>query len=197
MKILRARLEDVTDDNEVICDTIEGEVDIDAVLNALIGSRAETLARAEGLKAYIEQLRESVDRAEKYADRIETLIMEALNAAGIPKWSGLKGGAAIVPGGLSVEVINEALIPVGFWKRPDPVIDKSAIRPLLLAAHEQCQEITGNPALTDDERKSALAEVKGVPGAQLKQGSPTLRITKPAGTRKKKAAKGDEAQSVH
>lgn len=199
LKTLRARLDVIVEGDsasECIRDTIEGEVDIDAILNALLGSRAEALARAEGLKAYVAELQASIESARGYAERVETLIFEALVSAGQESWKGLKGGVSIVPGGKSVEVVNEALIPAEFWKRPDPVIDKAALRPLLLEAERQRDEIAGNTALSEAERKSALAKVKGVPGAHLKHGEPTLRITKPTGARKSKVA-ADEPASVH
>jgi hypothetical protein len=199
LKHLRGRLETVVEGDdalEVIRDTIEGEVDIDAIFNALLGSRAETLARAEGLKTYIAELQGSVDAAERYAERVKTLIYEALVSAGQDGWKGLKGSVSITPGGKSVEVINEALVPHKYWKRPDPVLDKQAIRPLALEAEKQREEIAGDASLTDEERKKKLAAVVGIPGVTVKTGEPTLTIRKPSGARKAKAEKKEPA-SVH
>ncbi len=169
IKHLRARLAAVTDgDEEAIRDTIEGEVDLDPILNKLLASRHEALARAKGLKEYAEKVMEAVQASTAYADRIEGIIYEGLEAAGVTSWQGLLGSCSIVPGGKSVNVLEESKVPFEFWK---PVLDKAAVRKQLL-------------------------EGKPVPGAELKHGDPVLRITVPRGKAKKGTVAEEESASA-
>lgn len=195
---LRARLEILTDDNEVVRDTIEGEVDLDGIMNALLGSYHETGAVIDGRKAYLQRLQESVKAQEAYREHIKGLLLEGLTAAGQDAWKGLLGSVTIGQGGLSVDVLNEALVPANFWK---PVLDKAALRPVLLDIAARRLALEEQLAIADQNRddtakaliEAELAAIKDIPGAQLKRGDLSVTIREPSRGRKKAPTEtGDE-----
>ena len=160
---LRSKIEALTDDEEVIRDTIEGAIDVDPVMETMIGLRQEARAMAASRRALAKTYQEAAQADEVKAEKIETLILEALQAAGQDKWKGIAGTASIRQGSLSCEITDPALIPLQFMK---PVPDVARIKQALM-----------NGRAGPDPQDRLLA----ISGARLVRGEDTLAIRLPNG----------------
>lgn len=200
MKALRGKLESLTDDEQAVRDTIEGETDVDAVMERLIGLRQEakamSLARSELANSYI--LAAKADKAK--AEAIEALMLECLQACGQESWTGAAGTASIRLGGLSCDIYDPTLIPLEFTK---PVPEVGKIRERLLDARnsltadgvtiDDLVKIANEEGLVmqDSDSRDALINwilLRAVPGARLVRGSDGLAIRLPGGALKKEKA---------
>ena len=203
LKCLRGKIEGMTDDEEVIRDTIEGAADVDSIMETLIGERQTANALAEARKGVAKSYSEAAKADALRAEKIEGLILEGLQASGQDKWSGVAGTASIRVGGLSVDIIHPELVPLQYTK---PVPDTAAIRQVLLDAYSSLT--ADGVTIVDLKRMAIEAEIEGavnidvskvdsndlvmailchtVPGCRLVRGEKTLAIRLP--TRKKEAA---------
>lgn len=149
IRSLRAKITSlVGDDADTIRDTIEGEVEIEAVAGALIKAYGETKAQAAGLAAYAKEIaekqREFEDRAQHYRD----LIFEALTAAEQQQVRTLFGTASISAGRDRTVVHDESILPAWMFR--------------------------SEPDLA--QVKAALTAGEVVPGAAIEKGPPSLTI---------------------
>jgi hypothetical protein len=150
------------DDEQAIADTFEGETTLDSAIRAAILANVEDEARVAGLKGVIEQM---VDRRKRVEKRIEArrgLILQAMTVA---KWPRKELDVATVSVGktqAALEVDDESIIPPRYFKRADPVLDKTALKS---AAKEQAAAIEEARKLKDvAERSAALqAILEGLP----------------------------------
>ncbi len=114
---LRERLEIVVDgDEQAIRDTIEGETDVDAIMEKLIGLRQEALALSEGRRALAYRYAEAAKADEHRADGIELTILECLRASGIEKWKGAAGTVSIRQGSWSCVIDDPTHVPLQYMK---------------------------------------------------------------------------------
>lgn len=199
VKALRARLEAVTDDEAAIRDTIEGEVDVDPIMEKLIALRQEQKALAAAHRDLARGYAEAARADEAREEKIKALILECLQEAGQDQWKGVAGTASIRAGGWSVEVLEPAHIPFQYMK-PVPDIDKinkelTALRIELEAMGDDqlidAAIVEGVPNLIDLRSFPVPALDRGmlinaclakrIPGAALVLGEDTLTITPPRG----------------
>lgn len=153
MKCLREKIAALTDDEEVIRDTLDGETDVDAVMEALIELRNEAKTTAEARKALAATYNDAAGADTVRERKIKALMLDCLQAAGIGKWAGIAGSVSVRAGGVSTEITDAAMIPLQFMK---PVPDVEKIKAALKAGEE-------------------------VPGARLVQGEDTIGVYLPRG----------------
>jgi hypothetical protein len=151
IKAMRAQIAALTDDEEVIKDTLQAEVDVDKVMGTLIHLVKEQEALAEGRKALAAQYAEAAKANEERAERLKAFTKACLDAAGEKKWSGVAGTAYIRQGGISTEITDASMVPLEFQKAV-PSVSKI---------------------------KEALQRGEAVPGAQLVKGEDSLTILLP------------------
>ncbi len=134
IKALRGRIEAmVGDDEQAIRDTIEGEVDVDPIMEKLIGLRQEAKAMAASRKELAQRYAEACKADEARAEKVETLILECLQASGQEQWKGAAGTASIRQGSWSCEILDATHIPLQYMK---PVPNVAMIKEDLMAGKE-------------------------------------------------------------
>lgn len=142
---LRKEIELLTDDDEVVRDTLEGEIDLDDVLDHLIEGIGADEALIESIKLQTEQMGK---RAQRLKERIlmqRGLLSRALTIAG---WERRERPLATLSLGKKAPclgALDDAIIPARFWKQPDPKLDRDA----LLRALKNGEKIPG-AALAED-----------------------------------------------
>lgn len=141
----------LTDDDDTIRDTLEGETNLGGVIRALILSIQDDEVLVDGLSLRIGELKSRCDRFKARIEAKRTLIAQAMEIA---EWRSKELDIATVTlakGRANLRVMEEADIPAKYWKAGKPVLDKTAL----------------------------LADLKGgetVEGAQLSNGAPVLTI---------------------
>ena len=150
---LREKIESPDIDPQTILDTLEGETNLHEALLAIAKEVMEREAANSGIVGMIADLQARKNRNETAAETLRTIILQAMDAAGIPT---IKGDFCTlskrnVKGKLMIE--DETQIPARFFVTPSPEIDKKAL-------------------------KEALENTEDVPGACLSNGgiSLTMRI---------------------
>lgn len=188
IKSLKAQIATLTDDDQAIRDTLEGELEageVDGIMNTLLYERAVAEEIAAARRAYAARLTDSASVSEAYADKIRDMIGEALRAAGRDEWKGVLGSCSFGAGALKVEVTNPGLIPLDPYYRP--VLDKAKVNEDAKALQKAIWEIEADVTLTADERAAKLAAVKQIDGVRVYRGDPVLTIRKPRGKKGEQA----------
>lgn len=150
-KVLREQLRAVTDDEETIRDTVEGETSLREMIRDMLANIGEREAQISGLETYIGDLSSRKDRFKRQIEHSRALICSAMDMAGIQKHEMDIGTIALSKVRPSLIVTNEAEIPTDFWKASDPKLDRSAL-------------------------KKALDAGDTIPGATLSNGGQTITI---------------------
>lgn len=141
----------LTDDDDTIRDTLEGETNLDGIIRGLILSIQDDEVLVDGLSIRIGEMKSRCDRFKARIEAKRTLIAQAMEIA---EWRSKELDIATVTlakGRANLRVIEEADIPAQYWKAGKPVLDKTTL----------------------------LADLKGgatVDGAQLSNGAPVLTI---------------------
>lgn len=135
---LRAEIGD--DDPRLLADTIEGETDVFEIIDRL----AEA-ALAD--KALVTAGKERLQRIEARAERARSTIFRMMEALGLTKCERPLVTVTIAAGAKSAHIVDQSLIPEGFWRR---AIDKI----------ELLRALKNGP----------------VPGAELSNGAAALRL---------------------
>jgi hypothetical protein len=155
------------EDRQTIQDTFDGATTLDAeVREALLRMRDDTII-VTGCKAEIENLKARKERCEK---RIETLRGFIEQAMAIAEWPKLELDIATVYAGKEaarVVVVEEIEIPSQFFRRQDPVLDKSGLNRVVLERHKA---LTAALSIADQSEREArieyinreMPEIKGV-----------------------------------
>jgi hypothetical protein len=195
LKSLRAHVEAlVGDDEAAIRDTIEGEADVDALLGDLIAHRQSALAMAEARRALAKRYSSAATADEERAEKIEGMILEALQAAGQEKWSGPAGTVGVRAGSWSVQITNPMHVPLNYQvaevskkrlKEELEGIRKElsglALVDLIKVAREE-HGITYVSTISHADLMQAIL-AKCIPGAALVLGEPGLAIHLPRAKR--------------
>jgi hypothetical protein len=150
--VLKAQLREIAgDDEEVIHDTIEGEIDLAGLIRLAAEQNVTDAASVNGVSDLIDKLRDRKDRIERRIAMRRVAILAAMAAGEIRKIdtpAGTITRKAVPP---SVLILEEASIPAEFWKPSDPKLDKKAVA-------------------------DALKAGKAVPGAMMSNGNETIQI---------------------
>jgi len=135
-------------DPQTLFDTLDGETELVEVLCAIKESALEDKAAVKGLDTYISDLQGRKSRIQKTIETKDSIILSTMERADI---SSLKSSLFTISKRSTppkVIINDESEIPSSYWKQPDPVLDKKALK----------------DALKDGE----------VPGAQLSNGGIAL-----------------------
>lgn len=151
-KSLLANLRDIgaDGDEEIVKTAIEGETNLFEVIDAALLQAAQDQASIDALDRLMAQIALRKERLSKRVDLTKAAIHSALQAIETRKLERPLATLTIKPTPASAIIVDESQIPVSFFRRPDPKLDKRA----LLAA---------------------LKDGVDVPGAALGNGSETLQ----------------------
>lgn len=138
-------------DEETVRDTIEGETDLHGAIAGALGMLTDTEVMVEGLDAKIGELQA---RQKRYEDRkgfLRAAIEQAMVIGNLKKLELPEATLSLGNRAPGLVITDESLVPSSFWKQPDPVLDKAAL-------------------------KAALKEKQEVPGVTLGNGSVSLTV---------------------
>lgn len=141
---------ELAEDDQLRADMLEGETNLHAVFERLLGVEREANSLIGAVKERIDDLQARKARAERRKDAMRGLMLKLLQASGLPRASLTEATISISKGRDSVEITDEAALPKKFLKVVSSP-DKTLI-------------------------KVALDAGKKVKGAALKAGEPTLSV---------------------
>jgi hypothetical protein len=150
-KALKASLAELGEDDQLLCDCIEGETGLLQAIDALLARMTESRSMIEGLAVVIGDLEA---RRRRYEARLEVdrgLIEQALLVAELGKLERPVATLSMSGRSPKVEVHTPADVPSEFWRPADPVLDRRALA-------------------------RALGEGRAVPGACLSNAAPSLTV---------------------
>lgn len=124
---LRVALATQTDDEECIRDTIEGEVDLQTGIANVLALITEDEILVAGIEQKIEQFNTRRAMFKRRIDACRTAIEQAMSIAGQETMRLPDATLSLKRTPPRAIVTDEASIPARFWKRPDPVLDKTAL----------------------------------------------------------------------
>lgn len=150
--VLKAQLREIAgEDEDVIRDTLEGEIDLKGLIVLAAERNVTDAAQANGISDLIDKLRERKERIEKRIAMRRVAILAGMQAGEIKSLetpAGTITRKAVPP---SVLIVEEAEIPGEFWKPADPKLDKRAVA-------------------------EALKAGRTVPGAMMSNGGETIQV---------------------
>ena len=180
---LRAELEKLTDDEDALRDTLEGELEVgqfDGIMNSLVHEYHTANAIAEGRRSYAAKLAEAARASEEYADRIKKMIDQGMRAAAQDKWKGVTGTIGVTQGRLGVEVTDETKL----FDYMKPVLDKAKLNEVALKRHADYEAIVNDATLTSADKLAAIAKLPVIEGAEVVRNPDFIVIRKPSGGKK-------------
>jgi hypothetical protein len=129
---LTAAYPELAEDSELALDTYEGETDLFKVISRAVKERAEKLAMAEAVKAYIGELSERKARFERSGEALKALIQGLMDAADQEKITLPEASIFVTKPRESVNVTDVDALPQGFY-RITRTADKTALKDALMA----------------------------------------------------------------
>ena len=142
---------DLDEDDDTLTDTLEGITDLHEMIAAVIRSALEDEALQSGLRARIVDMKSRLSRLEGRGAKKRQLALEAMTEAGLKKLEQPDFTASARAGLPGLVVMEEDLIPEGYWVPQPPKLDRQCL-------------------LTDLKRAGRI------PGAQLNNPKPTLSV---------------------
>lgn len=141
---------ELAEDEQLRADMLEGETNLHAVLERLLGVEREANSLAAAISSRISDLQARKARAERRKEAMRGLMLKLMRAADLPRAGLTEATISVTKGRDSVEIVDEAALPARFLKVVKTP-DKTAIAEVLKAG-------------------------KKVKGAALKTGEPTLSV---------------------
>ncbi|OKP79794.1 hypothetical protein BTE77_06810 [Ensifer adhaerens] len=147
---LFAAYPDLAEDEQLRADMLDGETNMNAVLERLLTVEREANSLMTAIKLRQDDLSARKQRAERRKDAMRSLMLRLLKAANLPRAPLTEATISVAKGRDSVEITDEAAVPKKFLK-VTTTPDKTAI-------------------------KAELDAGKKVKGAALKTGGETLSV---------------------
>jgi hypothetical protein len=138
-------------DEETLCDTLEGITDLHEMIAAVIRSALVDEALQSGLRTRLVDMKSRLSRLEERGMKKRQLALEAMTEAGLKKLEQPDFTASARAGLPGLVVLEDDLIPEGYWVPQPPKLD----------------------------RQSLLADLKRegpIPGTELSNPKPTLSV---------------------
>ncbi len=127
-KQLRDSLRLITDDEEVIADTIEGETNLELAIQNALHSLGEDEIQQDGLSAYIKKLSERLERTNHRIERKRDAILQAMQAGEKRKLTLPEATISIRDIKPSLDVTDESKIPSQYFVEQKPKLDRAALK---------------------------------------------------------------------
>lgn len=120
-------------DPKLLLDTIEGETNLAEACVFVLEQTHEDEILIEGLDAKIKELQVRKGRMEKSVADRRTIILMAMDRAGLHTIRSPLGTLSVRPTAPKATITDEAVIPARFFKPQDPKLDKAAVLDALKA----------------------------------------------------------------
>lgn len=152
-RILRDALREITDDAEVIADTIQGETNLHETIHDALKSLMEDEILEAGIEKVVKELQGRLGRVQLKVEKKRLAILRAMAAGEVRKLTYPEATLSLrrVPPGLVVD--DQRKIPKNYFEPQEPRLNRTALK---------------------DDLKSG----KTVAGARLDNGSETLSLKK-------------------
>ena len=118
-------------DAETLLDVLEGETELYEALVLVAERVLEIDADLDGIKAHLDRINARKDRLERTRETLRTVILRAMDMAGIPTIPSPLVTLSKGDTPPKVIITDEAQIPADFWKAQDPKLDKAALKQAL------------------------------------------------------------------
>lgn len=151
---LKEQLQAADLDEQTLLDTLEGETNLAEALAEVAQSALEDEAMAEGLAGLIQSLQERKSRLAKAGESKRTLIIMAMERAGLSTVKQPNATLSVRATKPKVVVTDESLVPAAYFKPVDPQLDKVALKSAL----------------------ETMEPGQSIPGAELSNGGVSLTI---------------------
>lgn len=115
------------EDEDCVRDTFEGETTLDEAVRRTLLANFDDEIQVTGIKALVDTLTERRRRIERRIETREGLIEQAMIVAGWPKKQFDIATLSIGRNPVKLEIDDESAIPVEFWRRAEPALDKAAL----------------------------------------------------------------------
>ena len=167
------------DDAELLGDMIEAETSVEAFIGKMIELIGADEADSEGIKAYQQKLAGRKKRLEQRVTRLRVLLASVVTQLPGRRFRHALASVSAFDIDPKVILTDESQIPTKWWKRPDPVIDQSALRRYLLERDRLLESL--KECRTEEDKQARRAEIDlvfpDIPGATLGNGDISVRIT--------------------
>ncbi|HZP08758.1 siphovirus Gp157 family protein [Methyloceanibacter sp.] len=114
-------------DDETLRDTLEGITDLHEMIAAVIRSALVDEALQTGLRTRLEEMRRRLERLEARSAKKRELALEALAESGLKRLEQPDFTAFTRAGLPGVIIVSEEAIPVAYWIRQPPKLDRQAL----------------------------------------------------------------------
>ena len=130
---LKERLEAIYQDldPQALVDTIEGETDLQEVLQKVANQVLEYQALAAATKERLDALKARKDRLEQSAETLRAIILQAMDTAGIQKITGPEMTLSCRQTSGALVIDDESKIPSAFFEKQPPKLDKALVKECL------------------------------------------------------------------
>jgi len=150
IEALKSLYPEITEDADLLADTLEGQTALDVILTKLVDFTREAESMAAAVKARKDEIAERQKRFERQAESGRKIIQQLMESAHQTKVVLPEATLSILAARPKVEITNADELPQGFVK-----IERKPLSKEILAA---------------------LKEGQPVPGAELVMGDDSLRI---------------------
>lgn len=150
IEALKAIYPEISEDIDLLADTIEGQTNLDAILEKLVGFVLDAESMAEAVKARKAEISERQKRFERQSETGRKAIHQLMEAACQSKIVLPEATLSILPGRQNVAIFDLDSLPQGTFKT-ERIPDKAAIKSLISAGED-------------------------IPGAELRTSADTLSV---------------------
>lgn len=150
IEALKALYPEITEDADLLADTLEGQTALDTILARLVDFTREAESLAAAVKARKDEIAERQKRFERQAESGRKIIQQLMESAQQTRVVLPEATLSILAARPKVEILNADDLPQGFFKTERKPLSKEIL--------------------------AALKEGQPVPGAELVMGDDSLRI---------------------
>ncbi len=135
-------------DEETLCDTLEGLTNLTDMLAEVLRSALEDQAFVAALRSRIGDMQARLSRIEERARKKRDLVCSVMERADVRKLTEPDLTVSLRPSRAPLVLIDEAVIPEGYWKAQAPKLDRQGLLATLSRGKEVPGAILGNAPMT-------------------------------------------------
>lgn len=145
IEALKAIYPEITEDADLLADTLEGETDLDRVLSKLVDFVRDAETMAGAVKARKDEIAERQKRYERQSESGRKIIQQLMEAAQTGKVTLPEATLSILSPREKVNVLNVEELPQGFFR-----VERKPLSKEILAALKAGENIPGAELVTGD-----------------------------------------------
>lgn len=145
IEALKAIYPEITEDADLLADTLEGETDLDRVLSKLVDFVRDAEAMAGAIKARKDEIAERQKRYERQGESGRKIIHQLMEAAQMAKVTLPEATLSILAPREKVNVVSVDDLPQGFYRE-----ERKALSKEILAALKAGETIPGAELVTGE-----------------------------------------------